>query len=146
MVEIKNMTLEHLENIKDVLNSEFDDFWNYNILKEELNSQNSCYIVALLNNEIVGFAGIKFIADEADIMNIVTKKTFRNQGIGKLLLENLIQLSKSLNLTSITLEVNEENAPAIHLYKKFGFEILGIRKNYYKNADGIIMTKKLKLT
>lgn len=143
MVEIKNMTLEHLENIKDVLNSEFDDFWNYNILKEELNSPNSCYIVAFLNNEIVGFAGIKFIVNEADIMNIVTKKTFRNQGIGKLLLENLIQLSKSLNLTSITLEVNEENAPAIHLYKKFGFEILGIRKNYYKNADGIIMTKKL---
>lgn len=143
MVEIKNMTLEHLENIKDVLNSEFDDFWNYNILKEELNSQNSCYIVALLNNEIVGFAGIKFIVNEADIMNIVTKKTFRNKGIGKLLLENLIQLSKSLNLTSITLEVNEENAPAIHLYKKFGFEILGIRKKYYKNADGIIMTKKI---
>ena len=137
------MTLEHLENIKDVLNSEFDDFWNYNILKEELNSQNSCYIVALLNNEIVGFAGIKFIVNEADIMNIVTKKIFRNQGIGKLLLENLIQLAKSLNLTSITLEVNEENAPAIHLYKKFGFEILGIRKNYYQNKDGIIMTKKL---
>ena len=143
MVEIKNMTLEHLENIKDVLNSEFDDFCNYNILKEELNSQNSCYIVALLNNEIVGFAGIKFIVNEADIMNIVTKKIFRNQGIGKLLLENLIQLAKSLNLTSITLEVNEENAPAIHLYKKFGFEILGIRKNYYQNKDGIIMTKKL---
>ena len=143
MVEIKNMTLEHLENIKDVLNSEFDDFWNYNILKEELNSQNSCYIVALLNNEIVGFAGIKFIVNEADIMNIVTKKIFRNQGIGKLLLENLIQLAKSLNLTSITLEVNEENAPAIHLYKKFGFEILGIRKNYYQNKDGIIMTKNL---
>lgn len=143
MIEIKDMTLEHLETIKDVLNSEFDDFWNYNILKEELNSQNSCYIVALLNNEIVGFAGIKFIVNEADIMNIVTKNIFRNQGIGKLLLENLIQLSKSLNLTSITLEVNEENAPAIHLYKKFGFEILGIRKKYYKNADGIIMTKKI---
>lgn len=143
MIEIKDMTLEHLETIKDVLNSEFDDFWNYNILKEELNSQNSCYIVALLNNEIVGFAGIKFIVNEADIMNIVTKNIFRNQGIGKLLLENLIQLAKSLNLTSITLEVNEENAPAIHLYKKFGFEILGIRKNYYQNKDGIIMTKKL---
>lgn len=143
MVEIKNMTLENLENIKDVLNSEFDDFWNYNILKEELNSQNSCYIVAFLNNEIVGFAGIKFIVNEADIMNIVTKKTFRNQGIGNLLLENLIQLAKSLHLKSITLEVNEENAPAIHLYKKFGFEILGIRKNYYQNKDGIIMTKKL---
>lgn len=143
MVEIKNMTLEHLETIKDVLNSEFDDFWNYNILKEELNSQNSCYIVAFLNNEIVGFAGIKFIANEADIMNIVTKKTFRNQGIGKLLLENLIQLAKSLHLKSITLEVNEENAPAIHLYKKFGFEILGIRKNYYQNKNGIIMTKKI---
>ena len=43
----------------------------------------------------------------------------------------------------ISLEVNEENLPAIHLYEKFGFEYLGVRKNYYQDKIAIIMTKKL---
>ena len=66
-----------------------------------------------------------------------------NQGIGSLLLKSLISLSKKLNLTSLSLEVNENNLTAIHLYKKFGFEILGTRKNYYQNQNAIIMTKTL---
>ena len=68
------MTLADLNSIKNNLISEFDDFWNYNILKEELDNNNSNYIMAKLNNEIIGFAGIKIILNEADIMNIVTKK------------------------------------------------------------------------
>lgn len=143
-IEIRQMLLSDLETIKDYLISDFDDFWNYNILKEELISENSKYIVAILNKtEIVGFAGIKIIFDEADIMNIVTKKTYRNVGIGSSLLEKLIVISKNLKLSSITLEVNEENISAIHMYKKFGFKSLGIRKNYYKDKNGIIMTKNL---
>lgn len=143
-IEIRQMLLSDLETIKDYLISDFDDFWNYNILKEELISENSKYIVAILNKtEIVGFAGIKIIFDEADIMNIVTKKTYRNVGIGSSLLERLIVISKNLKLSSITLEVNEENISAIHMYKKFGFKSLGIRKNYYKDKNGIIMTKNL---
>ena len=143
-IEIRQILLSDLETIKDYLISDFDDFWNYNILKEELISENSKYIVAILNKtEIVGVAGIKIIFDEADIMNIVTKKTYRNVGIGSSLLERLIIISKNLKLSSITLEVNEENIPAIHMYKKFGFKSLGIRKNYYKDKNGIIMTKNL---
>lgn len=142
-IKIKEMTINDLNNIKDNLENDFDDFWNYNVLKEEIENNNSKYFVAKIDNEVVGFAGIKIIIDEADIMNIVTKKTFRNQGIGTLLLENLISIVSKLHLTSISLEVNEENLPAIHLYEKFGFENLGIRKNYYQNKNAIIMTKKL---
>lgn len=137
------MTLTDVITIKNNLISDFDDFWTYHILKEELENQNSNYLVAKIDNEIVGFAGIKIILDEADIMNIVTKKTYRNQGIGTLLLENLISLSKKLNLKTLSLEVSEENLPAIHLYRKFGFEYLGVRKNYYQDKNGYIMTKKL---
>lgn len=142
-IKITKMSLTDLDCMKNNLINDFDNFWTYQILKEELESKNSSYLVAKINNEIVGFAGIKVILDEADIMNIVTKKTYRNQGIGTLLLENLISLSKKLNLKSLSLEVSEENLPAIHLYKKFGFEYLGVRKNYYQDKNGYIMTKKL---
>ncbi len=135
------MNLSDFNNIKDILITEFDDFWNSETLKEELLNSNSKYIVAKLENEIVGFAGIKIIFDEADIMNIVTKKTYRNKGIASLLLENLISLSNNSGIKSINLEVNEVNLSALHLYKKFGFKKLGIRKNYYKNKNAIIMRK-----
>ena len=92
-VQITEMSLFDLENIKDILISDFDDFWNYNILKSELESSNSKYIIAKSNDgEIIGFAGIKIILDSADIMNIVVKKSWRKQGVGNLLLSNLISI------------------------------------------------------
>ena len=145
-IKIDRMNLDDLKSIKDILSLEFDDFWNYNILKDELESKNSKYIVVKdikSNDEIVGFAGIKIFIDEADIMNIVVKKSYRNKGIGSLLLENLLLLCNKSNLKSLSLEVNEKNIPAINLYKKFGFKNISIRKNYYKDENGIIMKKVL---
>ena len=142
-IKIEGMNLSHLEIIKNILTSEFDDFWNYNVLKEELENKNSKYLVAKIDNEIIGFAGIKVILDEANIMNIVVKKNFRNNGIGSLLLKNLISLSKELRLSSILLEVDETNIVAINLYKKFNLKEIGNRKNYYKNNNAILMSKKL---
>lgn len=144
-IKIDKMNLTDLDKISNILNTDFDDFWNYNIFKTELENENSKYIVAKIDNEIVGFAGIWIAIDEAHITNIVTKKNYRKKGIGKILLENLIMLSNKLHLNSITLEVKQSNIPAIKLYEKYGFENLGIRKNYYKgNENAIIMTKTLK--
>ena len=139
----KKMDIQDLEEIKDVLLSDFDDFWSYEVLREELLSDSSLYIVAKKQNEIIGFAGIKIIIDEADIMNIVVKKSYRNNGIGSLLLENLILISNKKNFNFINLEVDCKNTIAINLYKKFGFEEISLRKNYYKNNDAMIMKKKL---
>ncbi len=143
-IKISKMNIDDLNKISPVLLTEFDDFWNYNIFKSELENENSKYVVAKNNDEIVGFAGIWISIDEAHVTNIVTKKDLRKNGIGSILLEELINLSKTLNLVSITLEVNENNLDAIKLYEKFGFEKLGIRKKYYNNTDNaLIMTKKL---
>ena len=102
-ININKMNLEDLELIKDVLESEFDNFWNYNILKEEILSENSYFIVAKnTENEIVGFAGTKIIVDEADVMNIVVRKSCRKEGIGSKMLENLINYSISKNLKFVT--------------------------------------------
>lgn len=140
-VIITEMKLSDLEKIKDILTTDFDDFWNEKVLEEELSSSSSKYIVAKKDNEIVGFAGLKIVLNEVDIMNIVTKKNYRRHGIGSLLLKNLITISKNLNAKSITLEVNENNSNAINLYTKFNFKKIAVRKNYYKNQSAIIMEK-----
>lgn len=143
MVKITNMTLDDLNDIKDILISDFDDFWNYSILKSELESPNSYYLVARDNSNIVGFAGIKLVIPDGDIMNIVVKKDFRKKGLGSLLLKNLIDLAKSLGVKTIFLEVDDKNFPAISLYNKFGFKNISKRKNYYKENDAIIMNKEI---
>ena len=135
------MSISDLDKIKNELETNFDDFWNYNIFKQELENPNSQYFVALLNEEIVGFAGIWTAVDDIHITNIVTRKDLRKQGIAKKLLEHLLLVSKQKNLSSLTLEVNEKNVPAIKLYEKYHFQKIGQRKNYYKqNENAIIMT------
>lgn len=138
-MEFRKMLLDDLNNIFNNL-SNFDDFWSVGIFKEELNNPNCHYIIALDNEEIVGFGGISVVLDEANLNNIAVRVDKRNCKIGTKILENLIDICKSLNCLTITLEVNVENLPAIKLYENFGFKKIGIRKNYYKGQfDAYIM-------
>lgn len=139
---INKMQLSDLNQIQDCLIQDFDDFWSFSMLQQELqNAQNlnSQYFVAKIEDEIVGFIGLLTIVDEVNIMNVVVKKNKRHLGIGSLLLEKAISYSKELNCTSITLEVNVNNIPAIKLYKKYNFEQVGLRKKYYNNTDDAIL-------
>ena len=143
-MKIENMNLEHLHKIENVLENEFDNFWNYNILKSELESENSKYIVAIEDSAVLGFAGILILPDSTEITNIVVRKDKRKKGIGKLLLDKLILITKNINKESISLEVNEKNEAAIKLYENAEFKKVGLRKKYDSNIDdAIIMTKKI---
>lgn len=145
-IKISQMTEKDLSLLKDILIEKFDEFWSFSTLKEELACTNSYYIVAKEGFTIVGFAGIKKILDEVDLMNIVTKKDKRNFGIASLLLENLINKSIELGANTMTLEVDETNFPAIHLYEKYNFKRVGLRKKYYNGINNaVIMTKDLKI-
>lgn len=135
------MTISDLDEIKDSLEATFDEFWNYETLKEELESSFSKYIVSRnSDNIIVGFAGIKIVLDEADLMNIVTRKNMRGLGIASSMLEHIISYCKEHKIKTINLEVNSSNSIAISLYKKYNFKQVGLRKQYYDNTyDAILM-------
>ena len=78
-IVISVMNISDLNEIKNILESEFDDFWNYQIFKSEIENPNSIYFVAKYNNEIIGFVGALIIIDTAEITNIVIKKSFRGK-------------------------------------------------------------------
>lgn len=138
-MEFRKMTLDDLNKISNNLNN-FDDFWTVGIFKDELNNPNCHYIVAVQDKDIVGFGGLSVVLDEANINNIAVRVDKRNNKIGSKILKNLIDISKALNCSYVTLEVNVENSPAVKLYENFGFKNLGIRKNYYKgHTDAYIM-------
>lgn len=138
-IQIQKMTAEDIDAISSILTSDFDKFWSVDTLKNDFENENSTYFIAKLDDEIVGFAGILKICDEANIMNIVTKINKRNLGVANKLLEKLINTAKEQNCKSITLEVNEHNSIAIHLYEKFNFKRIGLRKKYYNNTDDAII-------
>lgn len=138
-IQIQPMVESDIVSISPNFEIDFDKFWNINNLKNDFSNPNSTYFTAKIGDEIVGFAGFLVICDEANIMNIVTKSSKRNIGIGTKLLNTLIDSAKKQGLKSITLEVNANNCTAIHLYEKFEFKRIGLRKKYYNNTDDAII-------
>ncbi len=141
-LKIVKMNRNHLERICENLIN-YDEFWTNAVLEDEFNNENSKYFVAIdENDEIIAFGGLWFNIDEAHVMNIAVKKEFRRQHVGTELLEFLVVEAKKENKNCITLEVREDNVPAIELYKKLEFDEIGRRKKYYEKLyDAIIMTK-----
>lgn len=142
-ISINKMNLHDLKTIEASLLNDFDDFWNSNILKQEIESDSSTIYTLKINDKIVGFAGISIVLDEADITNIVIKKNCRGQKLSFFLMAILIDLASKSGCKKINLEVNEKNIIAINLYKKFGFEQVGLRKKYYNDQDAVLMSKVL---
>ena len=85
------MTLEDLEQMKDTLYSDFDNFWSYNVLKQELENKNTTYIVAKENDEIIGFAGLSTCLDEAISLLKIYEKQITFVGDGAITHQNLLQ-------------------------------------------------------
>ena len=86
-----------------------------------------------IENILIDEFGIIILPDDAEITKIVTRKQNRKNGIGKLLLAKLIEITKQENKEEISLEVNEINKPAIKLYEKSGYNKICERKNFYSH-------------
>ena len=137
-ISILEMSYTDIENIK--LNySMFPNIWEYDVLQDDYND--SKYIVIKQNEEIYGFAGFRTIFEEMEIMNIVTKVDKRNQGFASNMLSYILRYAHNHEMEKINLEVNENNLPAIKLYKTYGFQVVGKRNKYYKDGgNAILMT------
>ena len=127
------------DDVKNIEIENFDDFWNQEILNEEIKSKDSSGYIAIINEKVVGFIIIKTILDEIEIMNVSIHKLFRRKGIAKELLIKIIEYAKQNNIIKINLEVNEKNIAAISLYEKLNFKQVGLRKKYYNRKDSAIL-------
>lgn len=126
---IRKFEDKDLNKVNELLKS-----FNYELKK-------STFLHTLLYEEecIKGVLVYELIYDRIEIDYIIVDEMYRKSGIGSKMLNYLIQKDAK----NITLEVNENNIAAINLYKKYGFKVVAIRKNYYKSEDGLLMMKKL---
>ena len=96
----------------------------------------------VIEDHVLGFAGMWLLADEAHITSIASHKDHRRQGIGEALLISLIEMAISKKTRIVTLEARVSNQIAQNLYYKFSFDKLGMRKAYYldNKEDAVIMS------
>lgn len=93
-----------------------------------------------IENKNVAFIVFDVIYDRCEIIDLFVQKEYRNNKIASKLIN---QIEKNFSIKNITLEVKENNYTAINLYKKLGFKIVSIRKNYYFDSDGYLMLKEV---
>ena len=129
--------------IVEVCNSNIGEFKDLIIQKEAIvtdlkNNPFGHYLCYIEKNKIIGYLYYSDIYDRAEINQIEVNSINRNCGIGTKLMKKLTETVEK----SITLEVRIDNLSAIHLYEKFKFNKIGIRKGYYNGVDAILMERK----
>ena len=97
---------------------------------------NNLFKVLKNENDIIGYYIALFSFDECELLNITIKSELQQKGLGELMLNDLLSECRKANIANIFLEVRKSNLVAIKLYKKIGFNDIGVRNNYYQNKDG----------
>ncbi len=129
------MIIELDRNNLDSINN---SFLRRDYVEKELSVNPYGKILLLIENEeIIGYLYYSDIFDRAEINQIEINSIHRNCGYGTKLMDYFTKLVDK----DITLEVRENNIPAIKLYKKYGFEQVAIRKGYYSGVDGLLMER-----
>ena len=142
--EIAPLEPRHVPGLAELEKLCFAVPWPEQAFWEEIENPLARYSVVLCGGEIVGYAGYWHIVDEGHITNIAVHPAHRRRALASRLLDNMLAQAKAADIRLLTLEVRASNAPAIALYRKFGFCEAGVRKRYYSDngEDAWIMTKE----
>ena len=136
------MAREHLERGARLERACFSSPWTVHGLEAELESPNAHFLVALLEGEVAGYFGLTAVLDESYVTNIAVFPQQRGRGIARALMEAQLAWARGRGIAMMSLEVRPSNAPALSLYRAFGFREEGRRRNFYDHPreDGLILT------
>ncbi|KAA9004965.1 ribosomal-protein-alanine N-acetyltransferase [Paenibacillus spiritus] len=136
------MTLQDIPRILVIEREAFTMPWTEEAFRNELTHNHFAkYMVMEWQGDIIGYAGMWAIVDEAHVTNIAVLEAYRGRKWGERLLDELMKTAAYLGMKSITLEVRVSNEVAQNLYRKKGFRPAGVRKGYYSDnrEDALIM-------
>ena len=122
----------------------FSTPWTETAFLDTLHCDYAFFYVAEADGERVGICGCRDLSGEGEISNVSVAAAYRRQGIASALLTQILEEGKRRGIQAYTLEVRCSNRSAIGLYQSFGFQLEGIRKNFYEKPreDGLIMWKR----
>ena len=144
MIRIRKAKRTDIHSIMTIEKIFQDDQWNLQQMESELLNPYSNYLIAEIDDNLVGYCGVLCLYEQGDIQTIAVDPAFRHQGIGTLLLQAQVNYCIENKIYELFLEVDIENSHAIELYKKLGFHVMSKRKSYYANGhDAYVMKKEL---
>ena len=141
MLKIRLMEERDLQSVSRMEKDIFSDPWSIDAFADSIKNDSAIFIVAEMNDTVVGFCGVYIMSPEAEIAYIAVSTAYRKQGIAQKMLIWQIEHLKEKRVESLFLDVRKTNTVAYRLYNKFGFENIAIRKDYYNTPkeDAIIM-------
>ena len=142
--EITRLCREHLAGAAELEEKCFSSPWSARAL-ELLLGEDAFGVVCLQNGAVAAYGGMTFALDEASVTNIAVHPDLRRQGLGRAILDGLLQAAVAHGSRELFLEVRVSNGAAIALYESAGFETVGRRKGFYRapTEDALIMKKTL---
>jgi ribosomal-protein-alanine N-acetyltransferase len=133
--QFRSMQMDDLDAIMEIEPHIYPYPWTRGNFSDSLNSGYSAWVL-MLNEQIIGYSLVMMVLDEAHLLNLSVAKAYQKQGLGRLLLEYMIEISKNNQATNMFLEVRPSNMSAIALYENMGFNEMAIRRGYYPATSG----------
>lgn len=142
-VHLRQMSAADIPAVLEIEKECFLSGWSFESYKNELSRDDSGTFIVESEKIIAGYAILRLItsASESEILNIAVKPEFQRQGIGTILLSEIVGFVRSKQIRSIWLEVRKTNFTAQDFYRRNRFVLSGQRKNFYTNPpeDALIM-------
>ena len=141
MTKITCARPEHMPGILALEKECFSLPWSEKSFLFELESHDAHFTVAEEGEKLCGFCILHRLCDDGEIFNVAVSPEKRRHGVGGALIDDALRAAKAMEIKRIYLEVRKSNDPAQKLYRKYGFSICGIRKNYYDDPkeDAVLM-------
>lgn len=141
---VRRMTTLDIDGVLAVEQQSFTTPWSREGFVNEMSNELSYYLVMVEAGNIIGYAGMWLIVDEAHVTNVAILPEYRGRKLGEKLMATLLEHAKVRGATRMTLEVRASNEVAQGLYSKFGFTSQGRRRNYYTDTkeDALIMWRE----
>ena len=136
------MRTRDLRGVLAIEESVYTRPWSHRLFADELSQRKSrIYRTAWVDRDIVGFAGLMLIEEDAHVNNIAVDPAWHGRGIATVLLLDLTRSAIGRGSRHLTLEVRVGNEPALALYRRFGMAPVGLRPNYYAETgeDALVM-------
>jgi len=133
---LEPMHASQLPRILDIERRAYPFPWTEGIFRDCLKVGYSAWIVQDARDEILAYALMSMAVGEAHILNLCVDPSYHGQGLGRFMLDHLLRIARSANMTLVLLEVRRSNASARRLYECAGFSTFGVRKGYYPAHDG----------
>ncbi len=142
-IVLRKMTMADLKEVHKLECQIYPDPWTFSHFCHEVMVNKVSYpLVMEMEPKIIGFAVTWYIQDELHLANIAIDSQYRKFGLASLFMNVIFEEGLKREIIRAFLEVREKNLAAINLYKKFGFEKIGVRRKYYRNGENAIVMQR----